>query len=156
ISGTWVPADEIQHRRANVDCNVKRGRPTFWPARKLLTSALETLLNIGETADVQTRVAWIRRHVGATKDGLEALRASEADYTRSNPRTGKIESVKRLPRAAVIDQNANTENEFPSAGINVTEYAVGVQAELRGAAAMVVMPEFMFTADASNANYSST
>lgn len=156
VNGDLVEAKEIQHRKANVDCNVRRGRPTFWAARHLLRSAVETLLNIGATSDIQTRIAMIRRTPGVNRDAMQAVRTREADFQRANPATGKIENYKRYQRGSIIDVKEGVEYDFPAAGIDVSEYGLGVQAELRAVAAMVVMPEFMFTADASNANYSST
>ena len=51
---------------------------------------------------------------------------------------------------------AGTDYEFPAAAIDAASYVAVLQAELRAIAARLVMPEFMFTSDASNANYSST
>ena len=39
IDGRLVDAAEIQHRKANVDANVKRGLPLFFPVRKNLRRA---------------------------------------------------------------------------------------------------------------------
>ena len=49
---------------------------------------------------------------------------------------------------------AGTEYEFPAAGIDAGRYVTVLQAELRAIASRLVMPEFMLTSDASNANYS--
>ena len=51
---------------------------------------------------------------------------------------------------------AGTEYEFPAAAIDAGRYVAVLQAELRAIASRLVMPEFMLTSDASNANYSST
>ena len=51
---------------------------------------------------------------------------------------------------------AGTDYEFPAAAIDAGRYVAVLQAELRAIAARLVMPEFMLTSDASNANYSST
>ena len=51
---------------------------------------------------------------------------------------------------------AGTDYEFPAAGIDAGRYVTVLQAELRAIASRLVMPEFMLTSDASNANYSST
>ena len=51
---------------------------------------------------------------------------------------------------------AGTDYEFPAAGIDAGRYVIVLQAELRAIASRLVMPEFMLTSDASNANYSST
>ena len=51
---------------------------------------------------------------------------------------------------------AGTDYEFPAAGIDAGRYVAVLQAELRAVASRLVMPEFMLSSDASNANYSST
>jgi capsid protein len=48
------------------------------------------------------------------------------------------------------------EYDFPTRGVDASNFVAVLQAELRAIAARLVMPEFMFTSDASNANYSST
>ena len=48
------------------------------------------------------------------------------------------------------------EYDFPAAGLDAGAYVAVLQAELRAIASRLVMPEFMLTSDASNANYSST
>ena len=151
-----IPADQIQHRKANVDVNVKRGRPTFYSIRKELRRAVNILENMGATCDVQSRIAMIRRHVSGTRAGLQNMQATNAQLTFTNPLTKQRESVNQYPKGAIIDAGSNTEYDFPSGGVNVENWVAAVQAQLRAAASRLVMPEFMFTADASNANYSST
>ncbi len=48
------------------------------------------------------------------------------------------------------------EYDFPAAALDAAAYVAVLQAELRAIASRLVMPEFMLTSDASNANYSST
>jgi hypothetical protein len=56
----------------------------------------------------------------------------------------------------ILDAPAGLEYDFPASGVNAATFVTVLQAELRAIAARLVMPEFMFTSDASNANYSST
>ena len=42
VDGKLVRADEIQHRKENVDANVKRGLPLFFPVRKNLRRSIRT------------------------------------------------------------------------------------------------------------------
>jgi hypothetical protein len=68
-------------------------------------------------------------------------------------------SARRLAQYApgtILDAPAGLEYDFPAAGVNASAFVTVLQAELRAIAARLVMPEFMFTSDASNANYSST
>jgi hypothetical protein len=48
------------------------------------------------------------------------------------------------------------EYDFPTAGIDAASFVEILKAELRAIAARLVMPEFMFTSDASSSNYAST
>ncbi|NUQ66269.1 MAG: hypothetical protein HUU20_27730, partial [Pirellulales bacterium] len=56
----------------------------------------------------------------------------------------------------ILDAFAGTAYEFPAAGVDAARYVAVLQAELRAIASRLVMPEFMLTSDASNANYAST
>src|SRR5690606_19441641 len=56
----------------------------------------------------------------------------------------------------ILDAPAGLEYDFPASGIDASNFVAVLQAELRAVAARLVMPEFMFTSDASNANYAST
>jgi hypothetical protein len=152
----WDPVDasEIQHRKVNVDSNVKRGVPTTWAIGPVLERVARLMDNMGVIAEIQTAIAMIRRHLGGTKAGLENMRATKADYTKTSP-TGKTEYYEKRKKGAIIDANANTEHEFPPAP-DVTGWIEGASFNLRGAAARIPLPEFMLTSDASNANYSST
>lgn len=155
-AGEWesVAAEEIQHRKINVDSNVKRGVPTTWAIGPVLERVARLMDNMGVIAEIQTAIAMIRRHIGGTKAGLENMRSTKADYTKVSP-TGKTEYYERRKKGAIIDANANTEHEFPPAP-DVSGWIEGASFNLRGAAARIPLPEFMLTSDASNSNYSST
>ena len=71
IDGRLVDAAEIQHRKANVDANVKRGLPLFFPVRKNLRRAEKLLRNMSVVAEIQSAIAMIRKHQAATAAGLE-------------------------------------------------------------------------------------
>jgi hypothetical protein len=48
------------------------------------------------------------------------------------------------------------EYDFPARGLDASSFVTVLQAQLRAIAARLVMPEFMLTSDASNANFAST
>lgn len=155
--GSWerVDASEIQHRKANVDMNVKRGVPTTWPIGPVLERVGRLMDNMGTIAEIQTAIAMIRRHMGVTKAGLENMRASKASYSATSSETGQTQYWERRRKGQIIDASANTEYDFPPSP-DVTGWIEGASFNLRGAASRVCFPEFMFTSDASNANYAST
>jgi hypothetical protein len=151
-----VDAFSIQHRKANVDRNVKRGLSLFYPVRKNLRRADELLRNMSVVAGIQSAIAMNRKQQGGGKGASEAARAANADVTVSNTTTGKTSHFRRYAPGAIIDAPASTDYEFPSSSIDAGGFVVVLQAELRAIASRLVMPEFMLTSDASNANFSST
>jgi hypothetical protein len=156
IDGKLIDASQIQHRKANVDFNVKRGLPTFWPVRANLTRCEKLLRNMSVVAEIQTAIAIVRKHQGASKSGVEAFVAGKADVQTTNSTTGKTTNYQRYAPGTILDVPDVVDYEFPASGIDAGRYVQVLQAELRAIASRLVMPEFMLTSDASNANYSST
>jgi capsid protein len=156
IDGRWVDADEIQHRKANVDANVKRGLPLFYAVRKNLRRAEKLLRNMSVVSEIQSAIAIIRKHAAATSVGLEQFVANQADLSATSQATGRTSHFRRFAPGTILDALSGTEYEFPAAGIDAARYVTVLQAELRAIASRLVMPEFMLSSDASNANYSST
>lgn len=156
LDGHWVDADQIQHRKANVDANVKRGLPLFYPVRKNLRRAEKLLRNMSVVAEIQSAIAIIRKHGSATKGSVEQFVAGQADATATNPGTGKTRYFQRYAPGTILDASAGVDYQFPVAALDASRYVTVLQAELRAIASRLVMPEFMLTSDASNANYAST
>ncbi|OHB73627.1 MAG: hypothetical protein A2V70_03555 [Planctomycetes bacterium RBG_13_63_9] len=156
IDGQWVDAAEIQHRKLGVDANVKRGLPLFYPVRKNLRRAEKLLRNMSVVAEIQSAIAIIRKHAAATAAGVEQFVQNQADLNAVNQATGRTSHFRRYGPGTILDAVAGTQYEFPAAGIDAAKYVVVLQAELRAVASRLVMPEFMLSSDASNANYSST
>lgn len=156
IDGRLVDAAEIQHRKANVDANVKRGLPLFFPVRKNLRRAEKLLRNMSVVAEIQSAIALIRKHTAATAAGLGQFVVGQADLSVRSAATGRSSYFRRYAPGTILDATSGTDYEFPAAGIDAARYVTVLQAELRAIASRLVMPEFMLTSDASNANYSST
>jgi capsid protein len=156
IDGRMVDAAEIQHRKANVDANVRRGLPLFYAVRKNLRRAEKLLRNMSVVAEIQSAIAVIRKHQAATSAGLEQFVASQADFNLTSQASGRTSHFKRYAPGTILDAMAGTEYEFPAQGIDAGRYVAVLQAELRAIASRLVMPEFMLSSDASNANYAST
>lgn len=156
IDGQWVDAAEIQHRKLGVDANVKRGLPLFYPVLKNLCRAEKLLRNMSVVAEIQSAIALIRKHAGVSAAGLEQFVHDQADLSTTSRLTGRTSHFRRYAPGTILDAAAGTEYDFPAAGIDAGRYVAVLQAELRAIASRLVMPEFMLTADASNANYAST
>jgi hypothetical protein len=80
--------------------------------------------------------------------------ANRADNSTASNSGGR--SLHRYGPGTILDAHADIEYDFPAAGVDAANFVVVLQAELRAIASRLVMPEFMLTSDASNANYSST
>ena len=80
---------DVQHRRANVDFNVKRGIPLYTPVRKNLRRAERLLRNMSVVAEIQSAIALIRKHRGASRSGIEQFvanrRGRERDQWSNGP-----------------------------------------------------------------------
>jgi hypothetical protein len=156
IDGEPVPAADIQHRKGNVDVNVKRGMPLFYPVRKNLQRAEKLLRNMSVLAEIQSAIALIRRHRGATAAGVQQFVAASADATRTDPAGGRTTHLKRYAPGTILDVHGGVEYDLPAASLDAGSYVAVLKAELRAIASRLVMPEFMLTSDASNANYASS
>jgi capsid protein len=156
VDGQWVDAWQIQHRKANVDANVKRGLPLFYPVRKNLRRAEKLLRNMSVVAEIQSAIALIRKHGAGTRSSVQQFVQGQADVTVGSQSTGRTSYFKRYAPGTILDAFAGTDYEFPAAAIDASRYVVVLQAELRAIASRLVMPEFMLSSDASNANYAST
>jgi len=154
IDGRWVDAAEIQHRKSNVDANAKRGLPLFFPVRKNLRRAEKLLRNMSVVAEIQSAIALIRKHSGGSRAAVEQFVRAAADGF-SGP-AGQGTPLRQYGPGTILDALAGVDYEFPAAGIDAGRYVTVLQAELRAIASRLVMPEFMLTSDASNANYAST
>ncbi len=105
-----VDAAEIQHRKANVDANVRRGLPLFYPVRKNLRRAEKLLRNMSVVAEIQSAIALIRKHRQGTASGVQQFVADQADHA-----AGSTRSVHRYGPGTILDAHAGIEYDFPAA-----------------------------------------
>jgi capsid protein len=155
LDGRPVPAHEIQHRKSNVDANTKRGLPLYYPVTKNLRRIEKLLRNMSVVAEIQSAIALIRKHRGVSRSGVEQFVADQSQHA-SQDSTGRTRTLSHYAPGTILDAPAGLEYDFPASGIDAASFVTVLQAELRAVAARLVMPEFMFTSDASNANYAST
>ena len=154
VDGQAVDASEIQHRKHNVDCSIKRGLPLFYPVRKNLVRAAKLLRNMSMATEIQTAIALIRKHHQANQDAVRAYVTANAEQQRTKS-NGKAESVLRYGPGAIVDVPRGLDYEIPPQ-LDPSKTVTALQAELRAIASRLIMPEFMLTSDASNSNFAST
>lgn len=149
IDGEPVDATQIQHRKWNTDSSIKRGYPLLFPVRKNLTRASKLLRNMSMATEIQTAIALIRKHQQATQTAVRTFIAAKTETNRTG------ESVLKYPPGSILDASAGVDYEIPPQ-LDPSKTVAALQAELRSIASRLLMPEFMLSSDASNANFSST
>jgi hypothetical protein len=87
---------------------------------------------------------------------LEQFAQEGADVYQPRPGAPQSGYFRRYGPGTILDVLSDTDYQFPASGLDAGRYVTVLQAELRAIASRLVMPEFMLTSDASNANYSST
>lgn len=153
VDGTPVPADQVQHRKWNVDSSIKRGYPLMMPVKPNLVRAAKLLRNMSISTEIQTAIALIRRHRQATKEAVRTFVNARAD--EQNQRNGQTENVLKYGPGSILDVAAGQEYDIPPQ-LDPSKTISALQAELRAVASRLVVPEFMLTSDASNSNFAST
>jgi hypothetical protein len=155
--GEIVPAAEIIHIKDSwEDAEVKRGTPVFaYDTFDALMRATNLIRNISITSSVQAATAEVWKHSIGTKGTIQNLAngplsrqvtdGAGASYTEQRVKAGQI---RRVP--------AGQEPVADPATTQVPNYLQAAAADLRQAGAGGSMPEYMISADASNANFAST
>ena len=116
VDGEFVDARDVQHRRANVDFNVKRGLPLYAPVRKNLRRAEKLLRNMSVVAEIQSAIALIRKHRGASRSGIEQFVANDADASTTSGTTGRTRHYSQYGPGTILDAPAGLEYDFPARG----------------------------------------
>ena len=68
-----VPAEEMQHLKANVDMTWPRGLPTWYALQGHLNDAVKTLKATGKIVEFRARIGMIRRHINGTKEAVQRI-----------------------------------------------------------------------------------
>ena len=147
-----ISAEELLHTKINADTNQKRG-VTF------LASVMQTLnmFDAWRETELTARklqasiVLWRRVQGGPTAANAlaDALRSTEESSSSTNRR-------ERYRPGSMITTSSGTELQFLSPQTNFGDAVPLGRMLLLSIAAGTGIPEFMLTADASNANFSST
>jgi hypothetical protein len=150
-----VEAALVQHRKANVDCTSPRGLPTLFSIRRNLRRVESMLRNMSRLIEMRAAVAWTIEHAAGSPQKAQEFIANMADVVVTSAK-GATTNYRKYRPGTILHHPAGQKYEFPSHQTDVTAIIGAIQAELRAVASRFVMPEFMLTSDASNANYAST
>ncbi len=113
---------QIQHRKANVDANVRRGLPLFFPVRKNLRRAEKLLRNMSVVAEIQSAIALIRKHHRSNRGAVEQFVSGTADVTVANPLTGRSTNFRHYGPGTILDAQADVDYDFPAAGLDAAQF----------------------------------
>lgn len=152
----FVPANEILHIKINVDSSAKRGLPTFYAVEGNLRRVDDLLASLSSLAKSRAKIAMIRRFNGTVKDTISNFVNNLTEITAVDPASNTSLNIERLRYGTILNATANIDYEFPGAEVGANDYVQVIQACLRAIAARFAQPEYMLSADASNANFAST
>lgn len=158
----YVPVDEMSHVKINVDRNVKRGVSDFYVAEEWLSKAAKLLRRTLDGGAIQASIALIRKwNPQASQANINAAAESVVKFQTKLPNYEGQSGPANIPTeqfysGKIVDKKGVDYEPGPMGSSNAPTYMDIAQAGLRKAANRWQMPEFIFTGDASNANYSST
>jgi len=148
-----VPADEILHTKVGVDSNQKRGVTIFLPVLDVLKRFegwLETELIARK---LQASIVLWRKVHGSP---LHAAALGEGARTATTVTSQGTVGREKIRSGTILTTPAGTELEFLHPNTNFGDAVPLGRLILLCIAAGQGLPEFMLTADASNANFAST
>lgn len=161
VNWEYVPADRMVHIKRNVTRNAKRGFSDFYPVEPDSARGEKLRRNMAEGAAVQSAIAFVRQHIaGTTRVGVEAMLGDNKTGTSRQP-TGaggsRSRNVVQYQPGTVVDLSAGLEYKAgPLGSERASDFLLVAAYVQRMQAVRWSMPEYMFSGDASNANYAST
>ncbi len=156
-NSTAVDAAEIQHVKANVDMNVRRGCPLFWPAVKNARRSVSVLRNVGAKIELAAAMCLNRRHDATTgNSAISGFTSGAGALLATNLLTGVTQKQTPYGPGSILDTRKTVDYEALNLAEGIGEMVLGHDAMLRALAACAGLPEFMLTSNAANGNYAST
>jgi capsid protein len=149
-----IDAEEIVHTRHGVDSNQKRGVTVFLPILHMLdcfNKWIETELlarKLQSSIVLWRKVQGSPQQASAFADGMASSSGIDAGYGATRRET--------VRPGTILTTNHGTDIQFLQPNTNFGDAVPLGRVLLLCTAAGAGLPEFMLTADASNANYAST
>lgn len=151
-----VPADRMLHCKIGVDANVKRGL-------SILTTAIDALQKYQSWLDVElihrkvaSSIVLIRKHTGNHHAGGVPGFADWAAAGSPTPGPLTPQQRRALLQPGTMIDTQGYDLQYLSPDSHFDDASILGRRLLLAVAAGTGLPEFMLTADAANANYSST
>lgn len=134
----------------------KRGLSAFYPIESTLRGAEDLLNSTVSMVKARAKIAWLHKLAGTTSSLAAAMVNNQADATLTDRATGRTTTMERYGYGTIVRMGANDDIVMPSANVNANDHVGIMQMILRMIASRFSMPEYLLSADASNANYSNT
>lgn len=147
-----VPASEVLHEKIRVDSDVKRGRSILEPILRRSKQYEDWLTYRIMLNYVRSAVALIKKVTG-TPTQVANIRAAQA---KDRETTLNDRKAKMLKPGTTITATGGIEYDYLSPNIQAQDAQHDGRAIQLNMAAATGLPEYMFTGDASNANFAST
>ena len=147
-----IAADEIQHRKVNVDKSSPRGVPdTYWVQARLEQS-LRTLKAMGTLVQVRAKIAMIRKRINALAGTVQPMLSSAAAAKIAGP-GGQTHNVFDYPEGAILDTSDQAEYQFPGQNIETDKIVSSVQADLQAVASSIGLADYMVSGSLGRSSY---
>lgn len=160
--GEWLDASEIIHVKWNVDSDVKRGLPSFFPVQDNLDTVRRLLSNMIGSSTKMAAVAWREKFPTASAQQVQSLIPipSAVDNIGQGPGPygapgypGWNGGVNGFQQGEVIRVEGTREYEEGPSAAGVTNFIEAEQAALRGAAVSFGFPESIATGKIDDVNF---
>jgi hypothetical protein len=157
----YIPVDRMIHTKLNVDDKIKRGISDFYPVESYLTNIAKLDRNVGIGAAVLAAIIGIVQHRSASQSQVHGMASTNVWNSRtvtSPAGSTRRENTQKIQPGSFVHTPGDSEYQgSPLANQGVGQAFVVIhQALMRVFGGRWLMPEYMISMDASNANYSST
>jgi hypothetical protein len=155
----YVPAARMEHFKRNVPTNAKRGVSDFYPVLGDLEREAKLRRNTAEGAALQAAIAWIvETPPGSLQADVRSIGTGDvlAFYDKPIAQGVKLQNVGRYPPGTILRPSAGLSYKpGPMGSERNSNFILVGQYVLRAIAVRWNIPEYLISADASNANYAS-
>jgi len=167
VQGEQVPAGRMLQLKLNVDGDIKRGLPDFWPLQDEVQGAQKLWRNTLEVNAILAAIAYIRQHApgvtGTQVNSMLANRSTDGQnllkntypYTVADRGTDRTNLYTRSEAGQVIEISNGMQYQPGPSATGTAGQIEAMQAIFRIVGIRWGCPEY-FSGDASSANFAST
>ncbi len=154
----WLTPKDVQHLIWFGTKSMVRGIPPYIPILHRVKQYDGWLTDRLVLNKIRSRIALIRRHLGAAPSQVKAFADATKDGdTKRSPKTGDHMDRRRMFKTGtILDVTGKTEYEFLSPNVQASDVRYDGRNVLLAIATGTGQSEVMATSDAANANFAST